>query len=368
MATVVGEAFLAASLEVLLEKIVSGEFGELFRSTKLDNELLGKLEITLVSLQAVLHDAEEKQITNPAVKQWLDMIRDAVFEAGDLFDEINTEALRRRVEAEYETRSATAQVLKKLSSPFKRFNKKINSKLQKLFERLEHLRKQNLGLKDGVISNSVWHGTPTSSVNSNSKQVGFSRKLTNFPFSVTLILFHLHAQGRQNRDPDRGIGRFCVPATIHTRYFPFRLTFSNTTIVMTFSSSLRFRKGVTNFLKICFYSILYSGMTCVGTELVKDTAKILKEIISSSMSGIVCITQHHSIDISLKTIRFGPNRFMSARLEQKLMQGDYNAYGDISRVIDLSDGHQDDSMLILPCHVKAKVKTMASVGSNLHGS
>ncbi|WJX30680.1 hypothetical protein P8452_19192 [Trifolium repens] len=93
------------------------------------------------------------------------------------------------------------------------------------------------------------------------------------------------------------------------------VTFSNTTIVMTFSSSLRFRKGVTNFLKICFYSILSSGMTCVGTELVKDTAKILKEIISSSMSGIVCITQHHSIDISLKTIRFGPNRFMSARLE-----------------------------------------------------
>ncbi|KAK2440029.1 putative disease resistance RPP13 protein [Trifolium repens] len=164
MATIVGEALLAASLEVLLEKIVSGEFGELFRSTKLDATLLGKLEITLVSLQAVLHDAEEKQITNPAVKQWLDMIRDAVFEAGDLFDEINTEALRRRVEAEYETRSATAQVLKKLSSHFKRFNKKINSKLQKLFERLEHLRKQNLGLKDGVISNSVWHGTPTSSV------------------------------------------------------------------------------------------------------------------------------------------------------------------------------------------------------------
>ncbi|WJX36664.1 hypothetical protein P8452_24519 [Trifolium repens] len=110
MATIVGEALLAASLEVLLEKIVSGEFGELFRSTKLDAALLGKLEITLVSLQAVLHDAEEKQITNPAVKQWLDMIRDAVFEAGDLFDEINTEALRRRVEAEYETRSATAQL------------------------------------------------------------------------------------------------------------------------------------------------------------------------------------------------------------------------------------------------------------------
>ncbi|CAJ2638788.1 unnamed protein product [Trifolium pratense] len=91
------------------------------------------------------------------------MLRDAVFEAGDLFDEINTEALRCKVEAEYETRTATAQVLKKLSSRFKRFNRKVNSKLQKLFERLEHLRNQNLKLKE-CASSSVWHGTPTSSV------------------------------------------------------------------------------------------------------------------------------------------------------------------------------------------------------------
>ncbi|GAU39699.1 hypothetical protein TSUD_321120 [Trifolium subterraneum] len=163
MATVVGQALLAASLEALVGKIVSGEFVDLFRSTKLDAALLEKMNITLLSLQAVLHDAEEKQIINPAVKQWLDMLRDAVFEGDDLFDEINAEALRCKVEAEYETRTATAQVLKKLSSHFKSFNKKINSKLQTLFERLEHLRNQNLGLKEGV-SGSVWLGTPTSSV------------------------------------------------------------------------------------------------------------------------------------------------------------------------------------------------------------
>ncbi|GAU39698.1 hypothetical protein TSUD_321130 [Trifolium subterraneum] len=81
MATVVGQALLAASLEALVGKIVSGEFVDLFRSTKLDAALLEKMNITLLSLQAVLHDAEEKQIINPAVKQWLDMLRDAVFEA-----------------------------------------------------------------------------------------------------------------------------------------------------------------------------------------------------------------------------------------------------------------------------------------------
>ncbi|PNX67640.1 disease resistance rpp13-like protein 1-like, partial [Trifolium pratense] len=41
--------------------------------------------------------------------QWLDMLRDAVFEAEDLFDEINTEALKCKVEVEYQTLTATAQ-------------------------------------------------------------------------------------------------------------------------------------------------------------------------------------------------------------------------------------------------------------------
>ncbi|CAJ2678336.1 unnamed protein product [Trifolium pratense] len=49
----------------------------------------------------------------------------------------------------------------------------------------------------------------------------------------------------------------------------------NETIVMTFSP-FEIQKGVTNFLKICVYFILSSGMTCVGTELVKDAAKIPK--------------------------------------------------------------------------------------------
>ncbi|RHN65654.1 putative P-loop containing nucleoside triphosphate hydrolase, leucine-rich repeat domain, L [Medicago truncatula] len=162
MATIVVEALLSATLDLLLKKIVAEDFVDFIRSTKLDVALLEKLNVTLLSLQAVLHDAEEKQITNPAVKKWLDLLRDAVFEADDLFDEINTEALQRKVEGEDENQTASTKVLKKLSYRFKMFNRKINSKLQKLVGRLEHLSNQNLGLK-GVSSN-VWHGTPTSSV------------------------------------------------------------------------------------------------------------------------------------------------------------------------------------------------------------
>ncbi|XP_058721693.1 putative disease resistance protein At3g14460 [Vicia villosa] len=153
MATIFGGALLTASMEMLVKKVVSGEFFDLFRRTKLDVELLEKLEITLLSLQSVLYDAEDRQIANPAVKKWLEMLQDAVFQADQLFDELNTEALRCQVEAD--------QVLKKFLDYFKRFNKKINSKLQKLFGRLEHLRNQNLGLKEGV-SSCVRNITPTS--------------------------------------------------------------------------------------------------------------------------------------------------------------------------------------------------------------
>lgn len=97
MASIVAEAFLSAFVEVLLEKMISTKFVNFIRSKKLDISLLEKLKLTLLSLQAVLNDAEEKQITNPAVKQWLDNLRDVVFEADDLLDKINTEALRSKV-------------------------------------------------------------------------------------------------------------------------------------------------------------------------------------------------------------------------------------------------------------------------------
>ncbi|CAI8596114.1 unnamed protein product [Vicia faba] len=148
-AAILGGALLSASMEMLVGKVV-----DLFQRTKLDDSLLDNLKITLLSLQSVLHDAEEKQITNPAVKEWLNMLQDAVFEAEDLFDEINTE-----VEAEAEA----GQVHKKFLSHFKMYSKKTNSKLEQLFQKLEHLKNQNLGLKEGV-SSCVWNVTPTTSV------------------------------------------------------------------------------------------------------------------------------------------------------------------------------------------------------------
>jgi Leucine-rich repeat (LRR) protein len=164
-AAFVGEAFLSASVEVLLNKIISHEFLDFFHTKDLDVSLLKKLKITLLNLQAVLNDAEEKQIANSAVKQWLDELTHAVFDADDLLDEINTDALRFKIEGSSQIQTVTDQVMNYPSTHFKRFSKPINSRMHELFERLEHfvLQKDILQLKQGV-SNSVWHGTPTSYV------------------------------------------------------------------------------------------------------------------------------------------------------------------------------------------------------------
>ncbi|XP_020240570.1 LOW QUALITY PROTEIN: putative disease resistance RPP13-like protein 1 [Cajanus cajan] len=183
----VGEAFLSAAVEVLLDRIISHEFLDFFCRKKLDISLLKNLRIKLLSLQAVLNDAEEKQITNPAVKEWLDELTHAVFDADDLLDEINTEALRCKLEAKSMSQSTSDQVLNFLSYPFNQFQKVIHLKIQALFQRLEHfaLQKDILQLKEGV-SGSVWHGTPTSSVVDESTiygRDGDRKKLKNYLMS-----------------------------------------------------------------------------------------------------------------------------------------------------------------------------------------
>ncbi|BFG20575.1 hypothetical protein CerSpe_068490 [Prunus speciosa] len=160
----VGEAFLSASVQVLFDKIGSSEFVDLFRRKKLDESPVKKLEITLLSLNAVLNDAEEKQFLNSYVKEWLDKLQDAVFDADDLLDEINAEVLRCKVEAEFQT--VTNKVWNFLPTFLDHNYQGMNGRIHKLLERLEHLAKQKdfLGLREGVVGGKISQRTPTTSL------------------------------------------------------------------------------------------------------------------------------------------------------------------------------------------------------------
>ncbi|CAN6559008.1 unnamed protein product [Malus baccata var. baccata] len=158
----VGEALLSGSIKVLCDKI-SGEFIDFLRARRLDHSLVDRLKVKLMTLNAVLNDAEEKQIVDRDVGRWLDELKHAVFEAEDLVDEIDTEVLRRKAKDQ----TKKTQVWNFLSTSRKPFNYKgMNGRIKVLFNKLEDLANQKdiLRLREDVVGGNVSQRTPTTSV------------------------------------------------------------------------------------------------------------------------------------------------------------------------------------------------------------
>uniref|UniRef100_A0A2N9HCY9 Disease resistance RPP13-like protein 1 n=1 Tax=Fagus sylvatica TaxID=28930 RepID=A0A2N9HCY9_FAGSY len=146
-ATLVGGAFLSATLQVLFDRMASQEVVNFIRGRKVPERLLKKLKTSFLALNAVLDDAEEKEITNTTVKEWLEELKDAVYDAEDLLDEIATEALKCMVEADFVT--FTSKVRNFIPTSFNWSEQKLKSKIEEVLVRLEDLAKQKdvLGLK-----------------------------------------------------------------------------------------------------------------------------------------------------------------------------------------------------------------------------
>ncbi|WJX22368.1 hypothetical protein P8452_11680 [Trifolium repens] len=89
---VVGEAFLSAFIEVVLNRLTSPQVVNLIRGKKFDVNLVQRLKNTLYAVEAVLNDAEQKQFKDSAVNKWLDDLKDAVYVADDILDHISTKA------------------------------------------------------------------------------------------------------------------------------------------------------------------------------------------------------------------------------------------------------------------------------------
>ncbi|KAK8714296.1 hypothetical protein V6N13_149489 [Hibiscus sabdariffa] len=147
----VGESFVSASINVLLDRIVSmGIFN--FSKGKRNREavLLHELEPTLMSVKALLDDAETKQITNSNVRRWVFDIKDAVYDAEDLLDEIATEALRRKLEPQDQTSTSTVNQVTSIFSSLNPFKDGMVSKLEDILGRLKILMDQKhiLGLEE----------------------------------------------------------------------------------------------------------------------------------------------------------------------------------------------------------------------------
>ncbi|PON86944.1 hypothetical protein TorRG33x02_173280, partial [Trema orientale] len=157
-------AVVSSSVEYLVDKITSSDVVSYMRGKKESgfDGLVENLETTFLCLGAVLADAEQKQIRNPGVAKWLDKLQAVVDDAEDLFDEIEYDSLKLKVEAESGTSTS------KVSNFFNFSNstdEERKTKMEEILGRLENFAKQIniLGLNRGVGEN-LWRSLPTSSL------------------------------------------------------------------------------------------------------------------------------------------------------------------------------------------------------------
>ncbi|XP_055836253.1 putative disease resistance RPP13-like protein 1 [Solanum dulcamara] len=141
----VGGAFLSSALNVLFDRLApKGDLLKMFHRDKSDVRLLRRLKMTLLGLQAVLSDAENKQTSNPYVSQWLNELQDAVDGAENLIEEVNYEVLRLKGEGQHQNLGETSnpQVSDRNLCLSDDCFLNIKEKLEDTIETLEELQKQ----------------------------------------------------------------------------------------------------------------------------------------------------------------------------------------------------------------------------------
>ncbi|XP_057498679.1 putative disease resistance RPP13-like protein 1 [Actinidia eriantha] len=124
-----------------------------------------------MELDLVLDDAERKQFTHQSVKNWLEELKDAVYHAEDVLDKIATEALRLKVESQYQ--SGPNQVRAHISTSSSLLDAELVSKIEEVVDSLEYFATQKdvLGLK-GVASQKWSHRLPSTSLVDESRVFG----------------------------------------------------------------------------------------------------------------------------------------------------------------------------------------------------
>ncbi|KAH7570572.1 hypothetical protein JRO89_XS05G0138000 [Xanthoceras sorbifolium] len=131
-------ALLSASFQVLFDRLSPRtNLFEFLRRHEFNVTLLENLKTTLLQVNAVLSDAEEKQITNRFVREWVDELKDAVYHTADLLDEIHFLTLA-------ESRSTST------SSALNSIVQNSKYRLEKMTSKLENIAKHKdvLGLEE----------------------------------------------------------------------------------------------------------------------------------------------------------------------------------------------------------------------------
>nr|BBC44095.1 predicted putative disease resistance RPP13-like protein 1 [Malus domestica]BDT61646.1 RPP13-like protein 1 [Malus domestica] len=158
-----GEVFLAAFLQLLLDRLTPRDILNYFGNFRGVGKKLEKWRATLTTIAAVLSDADERQRTDDAVKLWLNNLRDLAYDVEDMLDKFATQMLKRTIEG----RDQASTSNKVRNSLFKiKLNWNMNSEMKKITERLQDIsdRKVKFSLKDTGTSAKESRSLPCSGV------------------------------------------------------------------------------------------------------------------------------------------------------------------------------------------------------------
>nr|XP_012568623.1 putative disease resistance protein At3g14460 [Cicer arietinum]XP_012568624.1 putative disease resistance protein At3g14460 [Cicer arietinum]XP_012568625.1 putative disease resistance protein At3g14460 [Cicer arietinum]XP_027187801.1 putative disease resistance protein At3g14460 [Cicer arietinum]XP_027187802.1 putative disease resistance protein At3g14460 [Cicer arietinum]XP_027187803.1 putative disease resistance protein At3g14460 [Cicer arietinum] len=182
-AAALGGAFLSAFIEVVLDRLASPQFANFITGNKLDVNLIQRLKNTLYAVEAVLNDAEQKQIKDSAVNNWLHDLKDALYIADDLLDHISTKSATTLKNKEVNTTATNY-----LSSFFNFEERDMVRKLEVIVARLESILK----LKDilnlqhiATHHHSSWR-TPSTSLDHGSNIFGRNQDIE----AILKLLLH----------------------------------------------------------------------------------------------------------------------------------------------------------------------------------
>ncbi|KAK8330028.1 hypothetical protein V6Z11_A11G366100 [Gossypium hirsutum] len=113
--SVIGEAALSAFFELLGGKLLDSALNFVADHKQLHPQLK-QWQSILPDIQAVLDDAEEKQIKSEGVKKWLNDLQDLAYDVDDILDEFAYEQLRLKLQKSH-TRASTSKALSLYMQP-----------------------------------------------------------------------------------------------------------------------------------------------------------------------------------------------------------------------------------------------------------
>uniref|UniRef100_A0A6M2F5R5 Disease resistance N-terminal domain-containing protein n=1 Tax=Populus davidiana TaxID=266767 RepID=A0A6M2F5R5_9ROSI len=137
------EAFASEIAKSLLGKLGSFAVQEFRLAWGLEDDL-ARLEERLKAINAVLSDAEKQQSKNGRIRFWLNELREVLYDAEDVLDEIECETLQRQV---VKTKGSTGRKVQHFfkvrrffsSSNMIPFSLKMGHKIKKIIERLAEI-------------------------------------------------------------------------------------------------------------------------------------------------------------------------------------------------------------------------------------